>query len=361
MNHTQFAVTRFDNRNGVHSWRVSGLLHGIRVRRNFKTREAAAAERAALELKLLQSSAGLRPILTDLTESQAWEAEAAFRRIAGKEHPLLFWLDYALSSYREPQKQRPLSEAISEYVSAKKHEHDALSICQFSRIVRDLKRLQAFFPKASVADLTSEKLIGFLEMGRPALKTYNNLRGIVATFLKFSFLRGWILENPIQRVPQHRIRRRRGVAKTLSADQARKLMESLETFDDGKWVPYFALCLFAGIRPSVPDGEIARLSPGDINLEKGEIFISAEVSKVGEPRKVNIQPNLAAWLRAYPPGKIAGASRHFYRRRALLGKELGLTHDALRHTFISMFVAKFRSIGEAAIQAGNSESIIRRH
>jgi hypothetical protein len=26
-----------------------------------------------------------------------------------------------------------------------------------------------------------------------------------------------------------------------------------------------------------------------------------------------------------------------------------------------MFVGKFRSIGEAAIQAGNSESIIRRH
>jgi len=26
-----------------------------------------------------------------------------------------------------------------------------------------------------------------------------------------------------------------------------------------------------------------------------------------------------------------------------------------------MFVAKFRSIGEAAIQAGNSEGIIRRH
>jgi hypothetical protein len=33
----------------------------------------------------------------------------------------------------------------------------------------------------------------------------------------------------------------------------------------------------------------------------------------------------------------------------------------MRHTFISMFVAKFRSIGEAAIQAGNSEGIIRRH
>jgi hypothetical protein len=39
----------------------------------------------------------------------------------------------------------------------------------------------------------------------------------------------------------------------------------------------------------------------------------------------------------------------------------GLTHDVLRHTYISMFVAKFRSMGEAALQAGNSESIIRRH
>jgi hypothetical protein len=33
----------------------------------------------------------------------------------------------------------------------------------------------------------------------------------------------------------------------------------------------------------------------------------------------------------------------------------------MRHTFISMFVGKFRSMGEAALQAGNSESIIRKH
>jgi len=41
--------------------------------------------------------------------------------------------------------------------------------------------------------------------------------------------------------------------------------------------------------------------------------------------------------------------------------KFGLTHDVLRHTFISMFVAKFRSMGEAALQARNSESIIRKH
>ena len=42
-------------------------------------------------------------------------------------------------------------------------------------------------------------------------------------------------------------------------------------------------------------------------------------------------------------------------------KHFNLTHDILRHTFVSMFVAKFRSMGEAALQAGNSESIIRKH
>ncbi len=34
-----FDVSRFVNRNGVTSWRVSGWLHGLRFRKNFKTRQ----------------------------------------------------------------------------------------------------------------------------------------------------------------------------------------------------------------------------------------------------------------------------------------------------------------------------------
>jgi hypothetical protein len=46
---------------------------------------------------------------------------------------------------------------------------------------------------------------------------------------------------------------------------------------------------------------IRRLKPEDVNLETGFIFVSADVSKVREPRKVTIQPNLIAWLKAYTP------------------------------------------------------------
>ena len=44
-------------------------------------------------------------------------------------------------------------------------------------------------------------------------------------------------------------------------------------------------------------------------------------------------------------------------------KACGLTgkDDVLRHTFISQHVAKFRSIGDAALESGNSETILKRH
>jgi integrase len=139
------------------------------------------------------------------------------------------------------------------------------------------------------------------------------------------------------------------------------LMEHFECFEGGRWVPYFALCLFAGIRPGVPDGEITKLRPDAISLDTRVIAVSAEVSKVREPRKVTIHPNLALWLRAYPLDRNPIVVPDFQKRRAKFSKRFGLTHDVLRHTFISMFVAKYRSMGEAALQAGNSESIIRRH
>jgi integrase len=362
-NEKKFAVSRFENRNGVPSWRVAGWLHGIRIRKNFKTREEATAEKSALEIKALEEASGLRAIATALTERQVREAEALFQRMAGKARPLSFYVDFALANYREPEQQKILTEAVAEYCAAKQHEHeqDLLSISQLERIRRDLRRLQRHFPGATIADLTAPKLLPFFECGQPALKTYNNRRGIVSTLLKFAFLRGWITENPIEKVPQHRIRRRRGAAKTLSVAQARELMEHIEGFEGGRWVPYFALCLFAGIRPGRPHGEIAKLKPEAVDLDAGVISISAEVSKVREPRKVTIQPNLAAWLRAYPLKKDVIEVPSYRQRNVALEKTCGLTHDVMRHTFISMFVAKFRSLGEAALQAGNSESIIRKH
>lgn len=358
-----FVVSEFTNPSGETAYRVAGWLDGKRVRKNFPTRAEAEAERQILDIQHLQRDSGIRVAATRLTDEQLQDAEAAFRRLADAGYSLLFCVDFTVGNYRAPEKQKPLAEAIADYVAAKDHEfaQGHLSVPQIKRIRSDLKRLKAHFPGKTAAEITSASLVAFFEIGRPSLKTYNNRRGIVSTFFKFSFHRSWVAENPVLKVPHHRIRRCRGAAKTMTADDARKLMEYLEKFEGGRWVPYFALCLFAGIRPGVPDGEISKLSRDAVNLKGGYIAISAEVSKIREPRKIVIQPNLAAWLRAYPLEKFPLVVGNFQQRCSALRNKFTLSHDVMRHTFISMFVGKFRSIGEAAIQAGNSESIIRRH
>jgi hypothetical protein len=109
MNHeNKFSVSRFRNRNGVFSFRVDGRLNDVRIRRNFKTLEEAATEKAALELKSLQIGSNLQAVTTCLSEEQVREAEAAFRRLAGNDRSLAFYLDFALANYREPLRHKSL-------------------------------------------------------------------------------------------------------------------------------------------------------------------------------------------------------------------------------------------------------------
>ncbi len=368
MNQTaSFVITPFTNPSGEIVFRVTGWLDGQRVRNNFRTRAEAEAERQVLEVQRAQGETGIRTTITRLTDEQIGEAETVFARVAGLPRPLAFYVDYAINNYSEPESQKTLADAVKEYTAAKDHEReqDQISESHLVFMKRDLKRFLRHFPKVNVSDLTAERLIAYFNYGKvkkPSLKTYNNRRGIVSNFLKFSFQRGWIKENPIAKVPHHRIRRKRGAVATLSTAKAAELMAAVEALDGGRFAPFFALCLFAGIRPCLRTGEILRLKPEDVNLETGFIFVSADVSKVREPRKVTIQPNLLAWLKAYPPtDERPIVPKNLQHVRARIAKAHGLSHDIMRHTFISMFVAKFRSIGEAAIQAGNSEAIIRKH
>ena len=63
MNHdNKFSVIRFGTGNGAFSFRVDGSLNGVRIRRNFKTWEEAAAKKAALELKAPQMASNLHSV-----------------------------------------------------------------------------------------------------------------------------------------------------------------------------------------------------------------------------------------------------------------------------------------------------------
>lgn len=226
MNHTELAVRRYENRNGVTSWRVAGWLHGVRIRRNFKTREEAAAEMAALDSKVLRATGGLRSETTFLASDQLREAEAAFRRLQDKPCSLLFYLDYALANYREPNQQMPLAKAVAGYLEekSKQHERRLISKLQLRNITNELKVLGAHFPEGTMAKFTPALLLSYLERGEPSLKTYNNRRGLLSTFFKFALQKEWIDRNPVEKTPHHRINHRRGSAPTITAEKAAELM-----------------------------------------------------------------------------------------------------------------------------------------
>jgi len=363
MKQSPFVISRFENRNGVTSWRVDGRLHSLRIRRNFKTREEAAAEKAALEMKAMQVASGMRSVTTFMTDAQLREAEDAYRRTEGRSRSLLTYLDYALLNYPETAKEILVADAVADYLAAKwaESKRGLVSDRQVRSITYELNAFKGQFSSTPLGLISPGALVPYLERGGPTLKTYNNRRGVLSTFFKFAYRKDWVAANPVEKTPHHRIRHRRGSAITITAEQAANLMAHVETFKDGAFVPYFALCLFAGIRPSVLCGEIAKLRPEHVRLDTGVIHIEPEVSKVRMKRLVTIQPNLAAWLRAYPLERYPIIPINVAKARRKVFVQFGLTHDVLRHTFISMFVAKFRSMGEAALQAGNSEGIIRKH
>jgi integrase len=360
-----FAVKPFKNRNGAISWRVSGWLLGERIRKNFKTREEAILERGALFMKQAQADSNLRMTSTFLSEAQLREAEAAFLKTKESPRPLMFYLDYGLENYREPKTCLPVADAVTEYLAARSKDVEQGLICQrqHDAIRRDLAVLQTAFEQRTLDELTTEKLLDFIRRGAPSLKTQNNRRAHLFTFFKHACRQSWLVKNPLENTIRHRVDHARGSAPSLNAAQAAKLMAHVETVENGAFVPYFALCLFAGIRP---DGEISKLSVTDVCLENESITIEPWVSKVNMRRLVAIQPNLAAWLRAYPLDEYPvippkDKMKNVVGKIGRIRRQFKLSHDVLRHTFISMHVAKYRSMGDAALQAGNSETIIRRH
>jgi hypothetical protein len=131
-------------------------------------------------------------------------------------------------------------------------------------------------------------------------------------------------------------------------------------------VPYFALATFAGLRPAINGGELTRIASLEhsnriVDLKAGVIRITPELAKTKDVRQIMIQPCLHAWLTRYPIGRYPIIPSSASNLLAEVRRKFSLGHDVLRHTFISMHVAKFRSMGDTALQAGNSEAIIKKH
>lgn len=373
MKHGEFRIrpmTAIERGERYQRYQVVGYLGAERIRKRFGSREEAAAEKVRLEV-LAANTGEILPVNTRLTPQQVAEAETVFARLNGRS--LSGVVEWYLANYRPPVLRQALPAAVAAYLAAKR---PIVSAVHLEDVQRKLKLLQEWFPATEVGAILGAELEARMHKRDWAPKTWNNVRGCFHDFFAFCAMdsRRWCAVNPAASIAGRRVPR--GIPKIETAERIRELFTFLEDYSGGArrkhphgfLIPYFALASFAGLRPSIPDGEIwkiGQLSKAElvrtIDSAVGVIRISPAIAKTNSVRQIKIQPVLAAWLAKYPLQEFPIVMPNLQAQVTEVRTKFGLTDDVLRHTWISMHVAQFKSIGEAALEAGNSETIIRRH
>ena len=351
----------------VQGWKEEGKW----MRKQFSNRGDAERFAALKRVEVENKGRAQQMVLSPLSEAQHAEALHCFDLLGGV-YSLSAAVSFFLKHHRSPDYTIRLQDALALYLDVR--ERDGLR----PRTIRALRSSIGAFVRSTdnpwTHEITPESVEGFLRAlpsrsgsGKATRKTWNNYRNDLHAFLAWcaeadiSTNRPFLFENPVAavRVFSARQVREEQAARptTTSTSDVRRIFSVLIRWRGGSLLRYFALTYFAGIRPE----ELLRMSDREdelINLRTRIITIPANVSKTRHERHITISENLAAWLE-FAPRPIVPLN--FRRMMSRVRAHFAMSHDEARHSFISYHVALHRSLGDAALQAGNSESIIRRH
>jgi len=340
---------------------------GKRLRRKFKDLREAEAFKATEDVRLLNLASALNNVATRLTEAQVREAEDAFQRL-GEHYSVREAVDFFLRHSREPDFKISLRDARRKFLDGK--EREGVRDRSLTQLESTIKRFEAFLENCLLHEIGEPDVERFLKSLRAkdgvhaaSKKTWNNYRADLSSFFSWCCdpQRRWLNGNPTVGVRKYR-KLDREVPEILTIKQTLKLLRDVEDYRDGAMVRYFALALFAGLRTG-PDGELHKLARHPdrdklIDLKRGVIHIPAEISKTRSKRQIVIRENLRLWLEKSNAEILPTGHDRMIRE---LRKKHNLSHDQLRHSFFSYHIAAFRSVGDASLEGGNTESVVKKH
>lgn len=356
----------------VRGWKVGGKWQ----RKQFKNEKDAEAEALRVNSELLAGSKAETVMReTTLSKAELRQAENALAVLGGV-YSLEEAAKFFILHHRPPEFTISLEDGIKEYIDIKEFEGVREPTRKTTQNI--LKAFAKSCGNPEVHTVTANAVGKYLRSlkskdgeTKAKKKTWNNHRNELASFFGWaeatdiSTNRPWTFNNPVSGFDTHSVKRvaeERPAIVTTAPDKLVELFSYLMTYKNGKLVKWFALAYFTGIRPSTNNGELVKLATKEkdlINLETNVITIPASVSKVKDERTINISPNLRKWLKAYEGYPISPPNlKNDYRHVRQL---FNLQSDEPRHSFITYHVALHRSVGDVALQAGNSERIIKKH
>ena len=350
----------------VRGWKVDGKWQ----RRQFNEQSKAEEFAAQVNVNLKSESAKRYLVNTTMSEEQVRQAEEMCRML-GSTYTMPEVLDYFLKHNRAPSFTIDILEGMDIYLIEKEHAGvRAVTLRKPRGVIESFSR---FANRPDVHTVTKESVVAYLKTLRandgvsPAKrKTWNNHRNELASFFKWagerdlSTNRPWTFQNPVEDVLRYSnelVAEERPQITITGVETTRELMSYAMSYKGGKMAKFFALIYFAGIRPDPATGEIGKVQ--EINLDNGRIAVPPVAAKTKSERPVNIMDNLRPWLELYADKPIIPPNCK--NDAAHIRHKFGLGQDETRHSFISYHVALHRSLAYTALQAGNSEGMIKKH
>jgi hypothetical protein len=348
------------------TFRVTGSIRG-RQRCVFRgDADEAQSIADAWESERINNQAAIRARATRLNQTQLSEAEAIFTLCGSL--GLSPMNAVMLGARHAPQNRtkKLFEEALGEFLAEKEA---LISSSQMENYRLIGTRFGKFIgATAHLDEVSSEQVTAWLkDHGDIKKRTWNSYRNDLSAIFTWFIARPrqWLTDNPVELVIRFRKKFTSTTPERLSVETCRDLMAFLET-EHPEWVCFFAVALFAGVRPDMTDGEMAKFARkvAAEGAEKfyrgGKFHFAADMTKDGRARRTSVSPNLAAWIEKYPLS-AAGLNPANYYRYGQIRARFKIPHDGLRHTGYSAFVAKTGSIAEATLEFGNSEGVARDH
>ena len=205
-------------------------------------------------------------------------------------------------------------------------------------------------------------------------RTKQNQRGAVRTLVRWAERRDYLPKDHIDWERVDKSKAAQTQIHIFTSDEISKLLEAaiedeqsvkLTPFPQTRFsqtglIPFLVLGAFAGLR----NAEIKRQLWSDIHIDR--VFLRVTGAKGNTPAKrlVTIESNLAEWLGRYKRGEsVCCDYRNVESAILRIAQKAGVKwkRNALRHSFISYKVALSQNVGQVALEAGNSPTMIFKH
>jgi integrase len=220
--------------------------------------------------------------------------------------------------------------------------------------LRDLRsrfaRFCADFGNRPVAAITVEEIDNWLRDLPLSPQSRVNYRSVVGVLFSHATKRGLIDVNPITRTAKPK--KPNVPPEIFVVDELHALLEAANRIHSDV-VPMLAVGAFAGLR----DAEIKRLDWSEVDLARGHIEVKAAKAKSARRRIIQIQPNLAEWLRPYAAMKGSVVPEGARGKLDRVRKAAGLSrwpNNGLRHSFASYRLAAAHDAPRVASELGHT-------